>query len=297
MLRDLRGARVHVCNYADLVENPVDGPHRRRRESSSVGRGVRRRGPRRGAVATVHPGTASQLECATRDLETTPVEINELMKLTLDQRGRHDAFDMGTDARAGMVGRPVARRASVTPPVGARGDRRADDAQHEPRSPRTRSSGSRVTRRRIRSRLGCVAASSARWTGWRSTGSRIARVRDGQVKGICHELRTSGGGEATVSARDIDASDTTFVIWFTGISGAGKSTIALDRGGATPRAGLPVHNLDGDALRHGSNRDLGFSDDDRVENIPAERRVGAEPVQRRRDESSSWPRSRLSDAA
>ena len=62
-----------------------------------------------------------------------------------------------------------------------------------------------------------------------------------------------------------------FVIWFTGISGAGKSTIALAVEERLRERGLPVHNLDGDALRHGLNRDLGFSDADRAENI---RRVG-----------------------
>jgi bifunctional enzyme CysN/CysC len=62
-----------------------------------------------------------------------------------------------------------------------------------------------------------------------------------------------------------------FVIWFTGISGAGKSTIASAVEGRLSAMGLPVHNLDGDALRHGLNRDLGFSDADRAENI---RRVG-----------------------
>lgn len=68
-----------------------------------------------------------------------------------------------------------------------------------------------------------------------------------------------------------DTTESTFVVWFTGISGAGKSTIAgiLER--RLREAGLPVHNLDGDALRHGLNRDLGFSDADRAENI---RRVG-----------------------
>jgi bifunctional enzyme CysN/CysC len=68
-----------------------------------------------------------------------------------------------------------------------------------------------------------------------------------------------------------DASTTTFVIWFTGISGAGKSTIALIVEERLREQGLPVHNLDGDALRHGLNRDLGFSDAARAENI---RRVG-----------------------
>ena len=62
-----------------------------------------------------------------------------------------------------------------------------------------------------------------------------------------------------------------FVIWFTGISGAGKSTIALIVEERLRSQGLLVHNLDGDALRNGLNRDLGFDDADRVENI---RRVG-----------------------
>jgi adenylyl-sulfate kinase len=61
------------------------------------------------------------------------------------------------------------------------------------------------------------------------------------------------------------------VCWLTGLSGAGKSTIALavmaDLAGKGERAVL----LDGDALRNGLNRDLGFSDADRRENV---RRVG-----------------------
>jgi adenylyl-sulfate kinase len=68
-----------------------------------------------------------------------------------------------------------------------------------------------------------------------------------------------------------EPADPTFVIWFTGISGAGKSTIARLVEERLREKGLPVHNLDGDALRRGLNRDLGFSDADRAENI---RRVG-----------------------
>jgi len=69
----------------------------------------------------------------------------------------------------------------------------------------------------------------------------------------------------------IEGAESNFVIWFTGISGAGKSTIALIVERRLLECGVRVHNLDGDALRHGLNRDLGFSDEDRVENI---RRVG-----------------------
>jgi len=61
------------------------------------------------------------------------------------------------------------------------------------------------------------------------------------------------------------------LLWFTGLSGSGKSTIA----GALERALFSNDNhtylLDGDNVRHGLCGDLGFSDDDRVENI---RRVG-----------------------
>ena len=62
-----------------------------------------------------------------------------------------------------------------------------------------------------------------------------------------------------------------FVLWFTGISGAGKSTIASVVEIRLRKHGLQVHNLDGDAMRTGLNSDLGFTYDDRVENV---RRVG-----------------------
>jgi bifunctional enzyme CysN/CysC len=68
-----------------------------------------------------------------------------------------------------------------------------------------------------------------------------------------------------------EATAPTFVVWFTGISGAGKSTIALGVEERLRALGLPIHNLDGDALRTGLNGDLGFSDDDRAENV---RRIG-----------------------
>ncbi len=61
------------------------------------------------------------------------------------------------------------------------------------------------------------------------------------------------------------------VLWFTGLSGSGKSTVAKLVEKALHAQGRHTYTLDGDNLRHGLNNDLGFTDQDRVENI---RRVG-----------------------
>jgi bifunctional enzyme CysN/CysC len=60
-------------------------------------------------------------------------------------------------------------------------------------------------------------------------------------------------------------------VWFTGLSGSGKSTVAAELERALVAAGRPAYLLDGDNLRHGLNADLGFTAADRSENI---RRVG-----------------------
>lgn len=57
------------------------------------------------------------------------------------------------------------------------------------------------------------------------------------------------------------------VIWFTGLSGSGKSTLANALDCALHKAGKHTYILDGDNIRHGLNQDLGFTDEDRVENI------------------------------
>ena len=56
-------------------------------------------------------------------------------------------------------------------------------------------------------------------------------------------------------------------VWFTGLSGSGKSSIAAAVEAALVRAGRPAYLLDGDNLRHGLTADLGFSDDDRAANV------------------------------
>ena len=61
------------------------------------------------------------------------------------------------------------------------------------------------------------------------------------------------------------------VLWFTGLSGSGKSTIANEVDHLLNSSGIHTYLLDGDNVRHGLNNNLGFSKEDRSENI---RRIG-----------------------
>lgn len=61
------------------------------------------------------------------------------------------------------------------------------------------------------------------------------------------------------------------IVWFTGLSGSGKSTLANEVNRQLFEAGHVSYVLDGDNVRHGLNGDLGFSPEDRTENI---RRIG-----------------------
>lgn len=62
-----------------------------------------------------------------------------------------------------------------------------------------------------------------------------------------------------------------FVVWMTGLSGSGKSTLATALEKGLIEKGFKVYLLDGDTIRTGLNKDLGFSESDRRENI---RRIG-----------------------
>jgi adenylylsulfate kinase len=64
---------------------------------------------------------------------------------------------------------------------------------------------------------------------------------------------------------------TSCVLWFTGLSGAGKSTLSIALEKELFDRGIRTYILDGDNIRHGLNRDLGFSPNERKENI---RRIG-----------------------
>ena len=76
-------------------------------------------------------------------------------------------------------------------------------------------------------------------------------------------------GQMTAAERHklLGLSHQPFVFWFTGLSGAGKSTLAFALERHLISRGVPCAVLDGDNVRHGLNRDLGFSPHDRTENI------------------------------
>ncbi|MGM0549120.1 MAG: adenylyl-sulfate kinase [Bacillota bacterium] len=78
-------------------------------------------------------------------------------------------------------------------------------------------------------------------------------------------------GEINKAAREQLLGQQGIVLWFTGLSGSGKSTIAVEVEKRLYRKGKAVYRLDGDNLRFGLNKDLGFTAPDRVENI---RRIG-----------------------
>lgn len=79
------------------------------------------------------------------------------------------------------------------------------------------------------------------------------------------------GGDIAKADRDALLKQKGVILWFTGLSGSGKSTTAVALEKALYEAGHAGYRLDGDNIRHGLNKDLGFSPEDRTENI---RRIG-----------------------
>ncbi|MHB1630579.1 MAG: adenylyl-sulfate kinase [Bacilli bacterium] len=78
---------------------------------------------------------------------------------------------------------------------------------------------------------------------------------------------TWNDNKVTRAARAQQHGHTSCAVWFTGLSGAGKSTIANSLELQLHHAGIRTYLLDGDNVRHGLNQDLGFSMSDRQENI------------------------------
>ena len=78
-------------------------------------------------------------------------------------------------------------------------------------------------------------------------------------------------GEVTKTGRQKLSGHRSFCLWFTGLSASGKSTIALELEQMLFQKRIRSFVLDGDNIRHGLNKNLGFSPEDRTENI---RRIG-----------------------
>jgi adenylylsulfate kinase len=78
-------------------------------------------------------------------------------------------------------------------------------------------------------------------------------------------------GEVTADERHRNLGQKGCTIWMTGLSGSGKSTVAVAFEKVLLDRGHHAYRLDGDNVRHGLNKNLGFSADDRAENI---RRIG-----------------------
>lgn len=74
-------------------------------------------------------------------------------------------------------------------------------------------------------------------------------------------------GKVTYDDRCHNLGQKGLVVWFTGLSGAGKSTIAIEVEKELIKLGRAVYRLDGDNIRHGLCSDLGFSVEDRNENV------------------------------
>lgn len=78
-------------------------------------------------------------------------------------------------------------------------------------------------------------------------------------------------GQVTKEKRQELNNHKSAILWFTGLSGAGKSTLSVAVEKELHQRGIRTYILDGDNVRHGLNKNLGFSPEDRTENI---RRIG-----------------------
>lgn len=86
---------------------------------------------------------------------------------------------------------------------------------------------------------------------------------------MCMENKNIKWHQQSLSKRDRQRANKhkRFVIWFTGLSGSGKSTIATALEQELYTRGVKTYGLDGDNVRHGLNHNLGFTTDERRENV------------------------------
>ena len=102
----------------------------------------------------------------------------------------------------------------------------------------------------------------------------LYRNRNTQVQNVTKQKATNvhwHDGDITRADRNRFLGQKGATLWFTGLSGSGKSTIAVALEAALYELGKLSYRLDGDNIRMGINRNLGFSAEDRTENI---RRIG-----------------------
>ena len=191
----------------------------------------------------------------------------------------HDPHRPGRWSRTCSTGSTSTRCTATTTADGARPqrDRPGQPAHHaaallrrvppQPRRPAASSSSTRRTNNTVAA--GMILGPS------QCTLDRDARPSRSSPNVVWHAGPTADAAERWDADRPSGAT-----VWFTGLSGSGKSTVAvaverllLDRGPA-------AYLLDGDNLRHGLNGDLGFTADDRDENV--RRVVRGRPAVRRR---------------
>src|SRR5436189_5209906 len=103
---------------------------------------------------------------------------------------------------------------------------------------------------------------------------RVLHTCHGRVRGMTETRATNitwHEGHVTREERGRLLKQKGATLWFTGLSGSGKSTFAFTLEHALAQSGRLAYVLDGDNIRHGLNKNLGFSAADREENI---RRIG-----------------------
>ncbi len=118
----------------------------------------------------------------------------------------------------------------------------------------------------------CLSANAALLRGMATAGGPSATDGKGEAYsvGASSNIRWHEGA-VSQAAREASLGQKGCVLWFTGLSGSGKSTVAYTLEHALHAAGKHAFVLDGDNIRHGLNKNLGFSPADRAENI---RRIG-----------------------